>query len=69
MDENLPQESTQLRFILQVKDRVHLANVMRRVRTNPDVLRIARDKPSDENSTRQDGGSSAMRVTRERDDI
>jgi len=69
MDENLLQESTQLRFILQVKDRVHLANVMRRVRTNPDVLRIARDKPSDENSTRQDGGASSMRVTRERDDI
>ncbi len=65
MDENLPQESTQLRFILQVRDRVHLANVMRRVRTNPDVLRIARDKPSEE----QDGSTNGMRVTRERDDI
>jgi len=69
MDENLPQESTQLRFILQVKDRIHLANVMRRVRTNPDVLRIARDKPSDDNATRQETGPSGMRLTRERDDI
>jgi guanosine-3',5'-bis(diphosphate) 3'-pyrophosphohydrolase len=69
MDENLPQESTQLRFILQVKDRIHLANVMRRVRTNPDVLRIARDKPSDDNTSRQETNPSGMRMTRERDDI
>jgi len=42
---------------------------MRRVRTNPDVLRIARDKPSDDNATRQETGPSGMRLTRERDDI
>ena len=48
MDEDLSQESTVLRFVIQVSDRVHLANVMRRVRTNPDVMRIARERPSDE---------------------
>ncbi len=46
--------------------RVHLANVMRRVRTNPDVMRIARERPSDEPHHRNpDGG---MRVDRERSD-
>ena len=48
MDEDLSQESTVLRFVIQVSDRVHLANVMRRVRTNPDVMRIARERPSEE---------------------
>jgi len=68
MDENLPAESTQLRFLLQVKDRIHLANVMRRVRTNPDVMRITRDKPSEDGQGRPDA-HLGMRITRERDDI
>ncbi|MCS6764824.1 MAG: bifunctional (p)ppGpp synthetase/guanosine-3',5'-bis(diphosphate) 3'-pyrophosphohydrolase [Candidatus Protistobacter heckmanni] len=36
---------TQIRFLLQVSDRLHLANVLRTVRRNPDVLRIVREKP------------------------
>ena len=65
MDEDLSQESTVLRFVIQVSDRVHLANVMRRVRTNPDVMRIARERPSEEGHHRHDGG---MRIDRERAD-
>ncbi|MDR5756364.1 bifunctional (p)ppGpp synthetase/guanosine-3',5'-bis(diphosphate) 3'-pyrophosphohydrolase [Caballeronia sp. LZ035] len=66
MDEDVSQEAKLLRFVIQVSDRVHLANVMRRVRTNHDVMRIARERPSDEPHHRnQDGG---MRVDRERAD-
>ncbi|GLU30342.1 bifunctional (p)ppGpp synthetase/guanosine-3',5'-bis(diphosphate) 3'-pyrophosphohydrolase [Trinickia caryophylli] len=65
MDEDLSHESTVLRFVIQVSDRVHLANVMRRVRTNPDVMRIARERPSDDGHHRHDGG---MRIERERAD-
>src|ERR1700737_220149 len=65
MDEDLSHESTLLRFVIQVSDRVHLANVMRRVRTNPDVIRITRERPSEEGHHRHDGG---MRVERERAD-
>ncbi|MGI4859448.1 MAG: RelA/SpoT family protein [Janthinobacterium lividum] len=67
MDENLEQESTTLRFIIQVGDRVHLANVMRRVRTNPDVMRISREKPSEDAHARLD--PLGLRVTRERPDF
>ena len=65
MDDDLAQESNMLRFVFQVSDRVHLANVMRRVRTNPDVMRITRERPSDEGHHRHDGG---MRIDRERAD-
>jgi GTP diphosphokinase / guanosine-3',5'-bis(diphosphate) 3'-diphosphatase len=65
MDEDLSQESTVLRFVIQVSDRIHLANVMRRVRTNPDVMRIVRERPSEDGHHRQDGG---MRIERERGD-
>jgi GTP pyrophosphokinase len=65
MDEDVSQESNLLRFVIQVSDRVHLANVMRRVRTNPDVMRIARERPSDDTHHRHDGG---MRIDRERAD-
>jgi GTP pyrophosphokinase len=65
MDEDQSQESTVLRFVIQVSDRVHLANVMRRVRTNLDVMRIARERPSEEGHHRHDGG---MRIERERAD-
>lgn len=63
MDENTDQESTTLRFLIQVSDRVHLANVMRRVRTNPDVMRIAREKPSEQQSGRFD--ALGLRVNRD----
>lgn len=66
MDEDVTQESTVLRFVIQVSDRVHLANVMRRVRTNPDVMRIARERPSDEPHHRNTEGG--MRIDRERGD-
>ena len=65
MDENIAQEITELRFIIQVSDRVHLANVMRRTRTNPDVVRISRERPSEEPPGRHDGG---IRIDRERAD-
>ena len=65
MDEDQSQESTVLRFVIQVSDRVHLANVMRRVRTNLDVMRIARERPSEEGHHRHDG---SMRIERERAD-
>jgi guanosine-3',5'-bis(diphosphate) 3'-pyrophosphohydrolase len=66
MDEDLTQESTTLRFVIQVSDRVHLANVMRRVRTNPDVMRITRERSTDDGAhARHDGG---MRIDRERPD-
>ncbi|CAG9264701.1 RelA/SpoT family protein [Paraburkholderia unamae] len=65
MDDDLAQESNMLRFVIQVSDRVHLANVMRRVRTNPDVMRIARERSSDDGHHRHDGG---MRIDRERAD-
>jgi GTP pyrophosphokinase len=52
--------------VIQVSDRVHLANVMRRVRTNPDVMRIARERPSDEPHHRNTEGG--MRIDRERGD-
>jgi GTP pyrophosphokinase len=65
MDEDQSQESTVLRFVIQVSDRVHLANVMRRVRTNLDVMRIARERPSEEGHRHHDGG---MRIDRERAD-
>jgi guanosine-3',5'-bis(diphosphate) 3'-pyrophosphohydrolase len=65
MDENIDQEVTELRFIIQVSDRVHLANVLRRTRGNPDVVRIARERPSEEPAGRHDGG---IRIDRERRD-
>ncbi|AOJ87455.1 MULTISPECIES: bifunctional (p)ppGpp synthetase/guanosine-3',5'-bis(diphosphate) 3'-pyrophosphohydrolase [Burkholderia] len=66
MDEDLTHESTVLRFVIQVSDRVHLANVMRRVRTNPDVMRIMRERSTDDSvHARHDGG---MRIERERQD-
>lgn len=66
MDEDLTHESTVLRFVIQVSDRVHLANVMRRVRTNPDVMRITRERSTDDGThARHDGG---MLIERERQD-
>ncbi len=64
MDQDFAHESSMLRFIIQVSDRVHLAKVLRRVRTNPNVMRIAREKPSGETPRRLEGG---MRLEREKD--
>jgi GTP pyrophosphokinase len=33
-----------MQFIIQVQNRLHLANVMRALRRNPDVIRIFRDR-------------------------
>lgn len=66
MDEDPSNEFTVLRFVIQVSDRVHLANVMRRVRAHTDVMRIVRERASDDTvHTRHDGG---MRIDRERQD-
>ncbi|TMS58467.1 RelA/SpoT family protein [Imbroritus primus] len=44
MEPEMGQEASFMQFIIQVRDRVHLANVMRALRRNPDVIRIARDR-------------------------
>jgi len=38
------QEATYMQFVIQVQNRLHLANVMRTLRRNPDVIRIFRDR-------------------------
>ena len=38
-------ETTELRLLLGVRDRVHLAEVMRTLRRSPAVLRVGRVKP------------------------
>ena len=43
-DDVVPNETAVLRLIIQIKDRMHLATVMRRIRKNPDVIRIMRDR-------------------------
>ncbi|AJC22735.1 RelA/SpoT family protein [Pandoraea pulmonicola] len=65
MDEVVPDESATLRFLIQVSDRVHLANVMRRIRVNPDVMRVSRERPS-ERHPEELHANHVMRVTRER---
>ena len=37
------EDGTVLTFSLQVKDRVHLARIMRNIRKMPNVLRVSRD--------------------------
>ncbi|WP_151446524.1 RelA/SpoT family protein [Lacisediminimonas profundi] len=44
MDEDRDQKMTQLRFTVQVEDRVHLARLMRNVRQIPSVARIVRER-------------------------
>lgn len=39
------EEATELRLLVTVRDRQHLADVLRRVRRVPTVLRVARVKP------------------------
>ncbi|HZW59455.1 MAG TPA: bifunctional (p)ppGpp synthetase/guanosine-3',5'-bis(diphosphate) 3'-pyrophosphohydrolase [Woeseiaceae bacterium] len=37
------EDCSEITFVVQVKDRVHLANIMRNVRKMPNVVRVARD--------------------------
>jgi (p)ppGpp synthase/HD superfamily hydrolase len=37
------EDCSELTFLLQVKDRTHLANIMRNVRKMPNVVRVSRD--------------------------
>ncbi|MDO8388667.1 MAG: bifunctional (p)ppGpp synthetase/guanosine-3',5'-bis(diphosphate) 3'-pyrophosphohydrolase [Polaromonas sp.] len=45
MAQEAAQDATDLRFGVQVRDRVHLASVMRAVKRTPSVLRVQRAKP------------------------
>jgi GTP pyrophosphokinase/guanosine-3',5'-bis(diphosphate) 3'-pyrophosphohydrolase len=38
-------ETTELQLLLSVRDRLHLADVMRTLKRSPAVLRVARVKP------------------------
>jgi guanosine-3',5'-bis(diphosphate) 3'-pyrophosphohydrolase len=44
MDDDKDQIMTQLRFTIQVEDRIHLARLMRNVRSLPSVARILRER-------------------------
>jgi GTP pyrophosphokinase len=44
MDDDKDQIMQQLRFTVQVEDRIHLARLMRNVRTIPSVARILRER-------------------------
>jgi GTP diphosphokinase / guanosine-3',5'-bis(diphosphate) 3'-diphosphatase len=44
MDDDKDQLLTQLRFTVQVEDRVHLARIMRNVRMIPGVTRLLRER-------------------------
>lgn len=46
MDEKNPGLYTELHFVVQVSDRVHLAKLMRSLRRIPDVVRISRERES-----------------------
>ncbi|SDV51124.1 RelA/SpoT family protein [Chitinasiproducens palmae] len=65
MDEDGSDNTTALRFVIQVADRVHLANVIRRARGNPDVLRIVREKPGEAGQAARE---RAMRMAGESSD-
>ncbi len=45
MDDEPAQESAELRLLLSVRDRLHLAEVMRMLKRTPAVMRVARVKP------------------------
>ncbi|RYG12763.1 MAG: bifunctional (p)ppGpp synthetase/guanosine-3',5'-bis(diphosphate) 3'-pyrophosphohydrolase [Burkholderiales bacterium] len=46
MGQEPAQEATDLRFGIEVRDRIHLASVMRGVKRTPSVLRVQRAKPT-----------------------
>ncbi|MEO7008714.1 MAG: ACT domain-containing protein, partial [Caldimonas sp.] len=45
MDDERASETTELRLLLSVRDRLHLAEVMRTLKRAAAVLRVARVKP------------------------
>jgi GTP pyrophosphokinase/guanosine-3',5'-bis(diphosphate) 3'-pyrophosphohydrolase len=45
MDDQPAAETAELRLVLSVRDRLHLAEVMRMLKRTPAVLRVARVKP------------------------
>ena len=45
MDPHRAGETTELRLMLAVRDRQHLADVLRVVRRSPSVMRVARIRP------------------------
>ena len=45
MGDEPARETTELRLLLSVRDRLHLAEVMRTLKRSPAVLRVARVKP------------------------
>ena len=45
MGEEAAAESTEMNLVLSVRDRLHLAEVMRMLKRSPAVLRVARVKP------------------------
>jgi GTP pyrophosphokinase len=46
MGQEAAQEATELRFIVAVRDRTHLAKALRNLRRTPSVLRVERIKSS-----------------------
>lgn len=44
MEDKMGSETTDLHLVLQVQDRLHLANVLRTVRRNPHIVRVTRDR-------------------------
>jgi len=45
MGQDRASQTTELRLLLAVRDRVHLADTLRALRRTPAVLRVARVKP------------------------
>jgi GTP pyrophosphokinase len=45
MDEERAQDSSELRFIVSVRDRSHLESVLRALKRQPSVMRVRRVKP------------------------
>ena len=46
MDPTPSQETTELRLLISVRDRVHLADVLRTMRRSPVVLKVSRSRLS-----------------------
>jgi GTP diphosphokinase / guanosine-3',5'-bis(diphosphate) 3'-diphosphatase len=45
MGEDRAAETTELRLLITVRDRLHLADVLRTIRRSPSVLHVVRVKP------------------------
>jgi GTP pyrophosphokinase/guanosine-3',5'-bis(diphosphate) 3'-pyrophosphohydrolase len=46
MDSERPEETIELRVLISVRDRVHLAEVLRAVRRTAGVVRVSRYRPT-----------------------